>query len=150
MKFNDIINELLGEGSSREERIAALKSISKTTQYRVLLLTMCRGETDIDSDELEEGTDIESVALKAKNDFIDNIREDFENDEEDGEDELQDFVNDWVYGPVVSDDRTVAGVSTGEESMIIILSQDSRFFGYTEDDLHDNWEEINDCLNWDS
>ena len=149
MKFNDIINELLGEDSSREERIAALKSIPASGQYRVLDLAMSRGETDVISDELKEGSDIESVATSAKESYIDSIREDFENDEEDGEDELQNFVNDWVYGPVVSDDRTVAGVSTGEESMIIVLSQDSKFFGYSEDDLHDNWEEINDCLNWD-
>jgi len=149
MKFNDIINELLGEDSSREERIAALKSIPNTVQYRVLDLAMSRGETDVISDELKEGSDIESVATSAKENYIDSIRVDFENDEQDGEDELQNFVNDWVYGPVVSDDRTVAGVSTGEESMIIVLSQNSKFFDYTEDDLQDNWEEINDCLNWD-
>lgn len=123
MQFDDIISRVLCEDTSREERIAALKSISKTTQYRVLLLTMCRGETDIDSDELEEGTDMESVALKAKDDFIDNIREDF-----DDEDDLQKYINDWVDGPVISDDRTIAGISTGEESMILILSQDSKFF----------------------
>jgi hypothetical protein len=149
MKFNDIINELLGEDSSREERIAALKSIPSTVQYRVMDLAMSRGETDVISDELKEGSDIESVATSAKESYIDSIRVDFENDDEDGEDELQNFVNDWVYGPVVSDDRTVAGVSTGEESMIIVLSQNSKFFDYTEDDLQDNWEEINDCLNWD-
>jgi hypothetical protein len=149
MKFNDIINELLGEELSREDRIKALKSIPSTVQYRVMDLAMSRGETDVISDELKEGTDIESVATSAKESYIDSIRVDFENDEEDGEDELQKFVNDWVYGPVVSDDRTVAGVYTGEESMIIVLSQNSKFFGYTEDDLQDNWEEINDCLNWD-
>lgn len=151
MKFNDIINELLGEDSSREDRIKALKSIPNTVQYRVLDLAMSRSETELISDELKEGSDIESVAEAAKQQYIDTIREDFENHEEDGdgEDELQRYVDDWVYGPVISDDRTVAGVSTGEESMIIVLSQDSKFFGYSEDNLHDNWEEINDCLNWD-
>jgi hypothetical protein len=152
MKFNDIINELLGEDSTREERIKALKSIPSTVQCRVMMLTMCRGETDIDSDELKEGTDIESVAEAAKKQHIDDIREDFLVDAEEGEDgeaEFQSYVEDWIYGPVVSDDRTVAGVSTGEESMIIVLSQDSKFFDYTEEDLQDNWDEINDCLNWD-
>ena len=147
MQFDDIISRFLCEEPSREERIKALKSIPSTVQCRVMMLTMCRGETDIDSDELKEGTDIESVAEAAKKQHIDDIREDFEG--EDGEDELQAYVEDWVYGPVISDDRTVAGVSTGEESMIIILSQDSKFFGYSEDELSDNWDEINDCLNWD-
>jgi hypothetical protein len=153
MKFDDIISRFLCEDSSREERIAALRSIPASGQYRVLDLAMSRGETDVISDEIKEGSDIESVASRAKDSYINSVREEFEGDfegeEEDREAEFQAYVDEWVYGPVVSDDRTVAGVSTGEESMIIILSQDSKFFGYSEDELSDNWEEINDCLNWD-
>ena len=149
MKFNNLINNLLKEEElSRLDKIKALKSIPNTVQCRVMELTMCRGETDINSDELEEGTDIETVATKAKENFIDNIRVDFENDEEDGEDDLQKYVEDWVYGPVVSEDRTVAGVATGEESSILVLSHDSKFFNYSEDELHNNWEEIDGSLDW--
>lgn len=151
MKFDGIISRFLcEEPSERERRIDALKSIPNTVQCRVMELTLCRGGTDINSDELEEGTDIETVATKAKENFIDNIRGDFENDEEDGEGDLQQYVNDWVYGPAVSEDRTVAGVVTGEESTILVLSHDSKFFNYSEDELHDNWEEIDGCLDWNS
>ena len=152
MQFNDIISRFLCEEPSREERIKALKSIPSSIQCRVMMLTMSRGETDIDNDELKEGTDIESVAEAVKRQHINDIREDFLVDAEEGEegeDEFQSYVEDWIYGPVVSNDRTVAGVSTGEESMIIVLSRDSKFFDYTEDELQDNWDEINDCLNWD-
>ena len=151
MKFDNLINSLLKEEElSRTDKIKALKSIPNTVQCRVMELTLCRGETDIESDELEEGTDIESVATKAKENYIDNIRGNFEDDEEGGEDDLQKYINDWVYGPVVSDDRTVAGVSTGEESSILVLSHDSKFFSYSEDELHDNWAEIDGCLDWSS
>ena len=147
MKFNKLINNLLNEEelSDRQKRSAALKSIPNTVRCRVMEVS--RGEeTDIVSDELEEGTDIESVAAKAKENYIDNVREDYENDEEGGEADFQSYVDDWVYGPVVSEDRTVAEILTGEESIIIVLSQDSRFFYYTEDELYDNWDEINDSL----
>lgn len=152
MKFDDIISRLLcEEPSQRETRIQALKSIPSTVQCRVMNLTLCRGETDIENDELKEGTDIEAVAEAAKQQYINDIRESFENDAEEGEDaeaDLQSHVDDWVYGPVVSDDRTVAGVVTGEESSILVLSPDSKFFNYSEYELNDNWEEIDSCLDW--
>lgn len=152
MKFDKLINNLLIEEelSDRERRIQALKNIKKTIQCKVLFITTCRGETDIENEIILEGTDIETISVKAKEMYIDLIRGDFEDADEDEDtgNGLQGYIDDWFHGPVISDDYTVAGIVTGEESAIIIISESSKYFYYSEDELIDNMGEIDGCLDW--
>lgn len=147
-KFNNLYSSILKEEVSREDRIEALKTLAIPSSYRVLDISQCRGEIEINGEEQVEGTDIYAVAAEAKETYINNVlAADFGDDE--GEEEVQAYVDEWVYGPYVNSKEDIAFINTGEESFLLIISSKSEFFYFEEDEFYDNWAEISNQIRWD-
>ena len=145
MKFDSIINNILKEEElSREDRIKSLRDLGAIKSFRVIEAVEGRA-TDIVSDEIVNGTSIEEVAeeevIKAKQ----SIRDQFEGEGEEGAD---DYIENWFEGPVYNDDRSQSQFLFGEENSIIILSEDSKYFDYSQDDLYDNWRVMCNEVKW--
>lgn len=145
MNFDEIINSILKEEElSREDRIKSLRDLGAIKSFRVIEAVEGRA-TDIVSDEMISGSSIEEVAeeqmLKAKQ-FT---RDLFEGEGEEGADE---YIENWFEGPVYNDDRSQSQFLFGEENSIIILSEDSKYFDYSQDDLYDNWRVMCNEVKW--
>ena len=147
MKFDDIINNILKEEDlSREDRIRALKNMS-TNSFRVLEVVEGRA-LDIVNDELVQGSNIEEVAeeemAKAKQIIRDQFTVDYDRDLL----EADDFIRHWFEGPVYNKDRSQAQFNFSEEGCIVILSNSSKYFDYSQDELYDNWREMSNEVIW--
>jgi hypothetical protein len=144
MNFNKLINSILKEELSREDRIKSLRDLGAIKSFRVIEAAEGRA-TDIVGDEMVSGSSIEEVAeeevIKAKQ----IIRDQFEGEGEEGAD---DYIENWFEGPVYNDDRSQSQFLFGEENSIIILSEDSKYFDYSQDDLYDNWRVMCNEVKW--
>ena len=146
MQFDSLINNLLKEKVSREDRIKALKSMANKS-FRVIEVAAGRA-VDIISDEIVIGSSIEEVAeeeaIKAKQIIRDQFAGDYEQDLMNAEE----YIEHWFEGPAYNEDRSQAQFNSSEEGYTIILSTDSKYFDYSEEYLHDNWREMSNEIKW--
>jgi hypothetical protein len=149
MNFDNLVNNNLGEELSREDRIKALRDLGANKSFRVIEAAEGRA-TDIVSDKIVDGTSIEAVAEEQMLKVKQVIRDQFEGEGEEGADV---YIENWFEGPVYNDDRSQSQFIFGEENSIIIkvfiiLSKDSKYFDYSQDDLYDNWREMCNEVKW--
>lgn len=148
MKFNSLINSLLNEEelSDREKRIEVLKNISS---FRVLEVAEGRA-LDIVHDEIVYGSNIEEVAkeeiAKARQNIIDHFVEEEEYAE--GFMNADDYIMHWFEGPAYNEDKSQAQFNFSEEGYMVILSDSSKYFDYTKDELYDIWREMSNEVKW--
>ena len=142
MTFNKFVTLLLREDISKDERINALKKLNELIHFKVIDTSTSRGLTDIYSTEIVTGR-MPSVAEQVKDRFITHIADDF-----DSEEELEKYVDEWVTGPLRSNEGEEYVILTGEETAIFIFSQDSKFFNYTDEEILANFDEIDGLFDW--
>ncbi len=142
MKFDKIVSQVLNEDVSKDNRINALKKLNELIHFKVIDTCTSRGVTDIYSTEIVTGR-WPSVAEQVKDRFITHIVDDF-----DSEEELEKYVDEWFTGPLRSYEGEEYVILTGEETAILIFSQNSKYFDYTDEQILANFDEIDSLFDW--
>jgi hypothetical protein len=142
MNFDNLVNSILGEEVSREDRIKALTSLGNIKHYKVLDITNSRGVDflvsvkDIEALSLEEATD-KTMQLE-----IDKITADLQDDPA----YLERYLRDWVFSKV-SEESDIGYVNTGEESGYVIIGQSSSYWSPDDIDYKHKVSAISSFIN---
>ena len=142
MQFNKIVNSILGEEVSREDRIKALTSLGNIKHYKVLDITNSRGVDflvsvkDIEALSLEEATDktMQHETVKVTTDLQDDPAY------------LERFLSDWLFSKV-SEEDDIGYVNTGEESGYVIIGQNSSYWSPDDIDYKHKVSAISNFIN---
>lgn len=126
MQFDDLINSLLSEDeASKEDKLAALKTLKDNKTFHVVNVGSSRGADYINRVEEIQSPSLEEAVQKIEQDYIKAIKNQPEDESFQGYNER--FIRDWVFSKVLPEED-LGYVNEGEESGWVILGTSSSFF----------------------
>ena len=140
MKFDKIINSLLKEGLSREDRIDVLKNMPTHRNFKVVEVSLSRGYARLRSEYEVQESDLEEVCRVARNRAIEELKEEYDDAQE-----AEEYIREWFGEPICNEGIDVGGCPIGEEVTLLVIGDESIYWNK---DIIENLDNIMEQFDW--